>query len=197
MPKSSSHMLCTSTTGPGGVAPRLLEPGGNLFWGPPCLPLFSREFPSLISSQVMRLMVVWGPYFENQYIRKRSSLRYDHTCLCRGTSVYQDEITHTQHQANVPPALPHYSQWGSAAAPYAQGRLVPRIQQQPAELPAKVTYTHPPHSPGQAPAQIFLTLLPPFLAFQLGKNLTPTPASLPPFVVITGEALKWSQCLSR
>lgn len=106
MPKSSSHMLCTSTTGPGGVAPRLLEPGGNLFWGPPCLPLFSREFPSLISSQVMRLMVVWGPYFENQYIRKRSSLRYDHTCLCRGTSVYQDEITHTQHQANVPPRTP-------------------------------------------------------------------------------------------
>lgn len=94
--------------------------------------------------------------------------------------------SHTQ----VRLTAPLYSQWDSAAALCAPGHLVPRIQQQPAELPA--TGRSP--NPESAPAPVLLPvshdsiLL--HLDFQLNKSIKPTLAPPPPLHGHHGSVLK-------
>lgn len=103
------------------------------------------------------------------------------TFLCQARS--QVSIRKRSH-THVGLTSPLYSQWDSAAAPCAPGRLVPRIQQQPAELPA----TGRPPNPEPAPAPVLPASPVLFSTWISSSTKTSTPA--PPrhlrFTVIMG-----------
>lgn len=101
------------------------------------------------------------------------------------TSAYQDEITHTQHQADVrPPPVPPPPPTATHNGVLLQHRAlqVTLFPEFGSNQQGHLQEADPPHPQSQAPAWMLLPLLPPFLGFQLNINLNPTPASPPPLL---------------